>query len=465
MTEACYSRARARDAWNSGNLAETQRLDDIARHVELARWDRGECCGFKCGAKIKVGMRNCYSGFIQAKRLHLMRAWGIPDHIIETLQPNCEHDHGNAEMLRAVLLSDETEENLRRVFLRRIFGWDDGKFINYREELANVASELINVEQAETQITKLRTKLDSVQGDLQRALIAGQIIKAAQVFVKHHISDFAALAGSPAAFVTDKDSQGGYTNEQLIAPITEAILRGIPLVGNCFNIIAGRMYVTIAGYENLLANSAVSGGWLPPTIQLGQVEVVSEAGWVDLPKERWTVRNGKEIKSRAVTGVSKVEAIGTMRRGGQVIEVEYRDRTADGGIDGRIVIRTNYGQGEDSTISKARRKVLRALYAQVSGMGVDDDPDEAGVIEVEATPHQSGPAITVQTSAPTPTDKQPTPTDKLLAAFADLGVTRGQIEGWMAASVEDFGPSDIELLREKYKLMQQGKTWTEATQV
>lgn len=463
MTTACESRLLARAAWQAGNLAETHRHDNDARHVELERWERGECCGFKCGAKVQTGSRNCYSGFIQAKRLFLMRAWGIPDHIIETLQPDCEHDEVNAEMLRAVLLSDEVEDNLRRVFLRKIFGWDDVMFFNYREELRSVANEIINVEQAETQITELRTKLDSVQGDLQRALIAGKIIKAAQVFVKHHIEDFAALAGSPAAFVTDKDAQGGYTNEQLIAPITEAILRGIPLVGNCFNIIAGRMYVTIAGYEYLLATAANSGGWLPPTIQLGQVEVVSEPGWIDLPKERWTTRNGKEIKSRAVTGVSKVEAIGTMRRGEQVIEVEYRDRTGEGGIDGRIVIRTNYGQGEDSTISKARRKVLRALYAQVSGMGVDDDPDDADVIEVESTPHQSGPAITQQPTSTQP-EKPATPTDKLLAAFAELGVTRAQIEGFIAASVEDFRESDIDLLRDKYSKMRQGETWESVTQ-
>ena len=149
MSDACESRQLARAAWNSGNLAETHRHDNDARHVELARWDRGECCGFKCGAKVATGMRNCYSGFIQAKRLHLMRAWGIPDHLIEALQPNCEHDHGNAEMMvDPETHQPHTAHTLNRVPVMLVGGAEPGRNASWRlhdGKLADVAPTLLEL--------------------------------------------------------------------------------------------------------------------------------------------------------------------------------------------------------------------------------------------------------------------------------------------------------------------------------
>ncbi len=65
------------------------------------------------------------------------------------------------------------------------------------------------------------------------------------------------IAGTAIGFRTDKDTDAGttaYSTEIIREVCIEAMLSGLELLGNQFNIIAGRMYTTLEGYQHKLAS-------------------------------------------------------------------------------------------------------------------------------------------------------------------------------------------------------------------
>lgn len=141
-----------------------------------------------------------------------------------------------------------------------------------------------------------------------------------------------ALQGSSLGFRTDKDSTGGYPVQTVVECATEAMLRGLNLAGNEFNIIAGRCYVA----------------------QQGMVHLVR-----DYP---------------GLTDLVHYPEVPVMRDGGAI--VKYRVTWKLNGVPMEIVrmipIRVNNGQGADAILGKAMRKILAAIYQQLTGSTISE---------------------------------------------------------------------------------------------
>lgn len=132
------------------------------------------------------------------------------------------------------------------------------------------------------------------------------------------------LQGSAIGFRTDKDKDGGYSASAVKDAVIEATMRGLFPVGNEFNVIAGRCYVTNEGFTRLLkgmeglTNLKINPE--PPQAN-GNVKVHVSCN-----------HKGIEIK--------------------EVLEFS---------------IRCNAGMGADGIIGKARKKAKKWLYEYLTG--------------------------------------------------------------------------------------------------
>jgi len=177
------------------------------------------------------------------------------------------------------------------------------------------------------------------------------------------MKDIVALQGSCLGFRTDKDSSGGYPEKDVKRCLIEALLQGALPVGNQFNIIASRSYLTkeffeatvptLPGMSNLLYSFEV------PKIVNGGALVGARARWL---------LNDKEMQLQRI--LSK-DAAGTE-------------------IDERIPVRVNSGQGADAILGKATRKLLRMIYGQCTGVHLaDGDADDQSQLRSAAPPMES----------------------------------------------------------------------------
>lgn len=159
------------------------------------------------------------------------------------------------------------------------------------------------------------------------------------------------LQGSALGFLTDRDTAGGYSMEVVRESMIVALMSGVGLTGNQWNIIAGKCYITLAGVERIVY------GW--PGIEFSEdppgVPRVEEAGAGALCEmsARWKL-NGKEDSISCVRG-------------------------GPDDIDTRIPVRVNKGMGADAILGKARRKFLFRVWKRLLGSGVPGAP----VAEVE----------------------------------------------------------------------------------
>lgn len=150
-----------------------------------------------------------------------------------------------------------------------------------------------------------------------------------------------ALANSPLGFLTDRDpakGKPGYGWEVIRDCSVEAALRGVQLVGNQWNIISGRTYITQSGYAWLLKKLEGFADFKPcigcPQIKGDEAVVRCKASWIY-----------KGVK----------ESIG-----------------ADDADPLSFSIRVNAGMGADAVVGKARRKLLKAVYERVTGSETSD---------------------------------------------------------------------------------------------
>jgi hypothetical protein len=151
------------------------------------------------------------------------------------------------------------------------------------------------------------------------------------------------LQGSALGFRTDKDSSGGYPVDVVKEALIEAVLRGVQPVGNHFNIIAGRCYVTKEGFAYLLKNLE---------------------GFTDF---------------RPIYGIPK------SLNGGAIVpcEASWKYFGKSDRLECDIPIKVNSGMGADAILGKAARKLMSRVYAQVTGSEMTDgDATEAEVIDV-----------------------------------------------------------------------------------
>jgi hypothetical protein len=141
------------------------------------------------------------------------------------------------------------------------------------------------------------------------------------------VNGLAALQNSNLGFRTDKPQ--GYDIETVRTCLIEAVLRGVKPVGNEFNIIAGRFYVTKEGFEGMMKREQ----------RLNKFRMDMKVPELDA--------NGK----RAV-----VHCKATWEWDGKpdVLECE-------------IPIRVNAGMSDDAILGKAERKLRARVWKQATG--------------------------------------------------------------------------------------------------
>ena len=161
-----------------------------------------------------------------------------------------------------------------------------------------------------------------------REMLSGPILK-----------QFVALKDTPLGFMTDKGMKDEnkqfkkYTDEQIRDALIEAALKGVYPVGNQFNIIQGRCYITKEGFYELLKRQKGLKYSITPDVP--KVDHGAGKGFVTLTVE-WTY-NG-----------------------------EHHSETMP------FVVKVQYGMEEDAVIGKATRKARAWLYQTITGIEVGD---------------------------------------------------------------------------------------------
>lgn len=141
------------------------------------------------------------------------------------------------------------------------------------------------------------------------------------------------LAGSKLGFKTDKDTSGGYDMKTVKRCLIEAVLTGVNVVGNQFNIIAGNCYITKEGFGYLLKNIPGLSYSIIPELPRINSENTSAAIKMIIS---WTIEGAKDTET----------------------------------ID--LAIRMNKFMGIDAVIGKATRKARKWLYEKITGSELGD---------------------------------------------------------------------------------------------
>jgi hypothetical protein len=188
------------------------------------------------------------------------------------------------------------------------------------------------------------------KGRFEQAIMLADGMTALKDQVRPLVPRVMPLQGSPLGFLTDKDREGGYPADVVTTCLIEAVLRGVYPVGNEFNIISGRCYITKNGFARLVR-------CLP-----GLTDLKLHLG---VPK--------------VSTGGAVVPCRATWRLDGRPDAVERE-----------IPVRLNSGMGADGALGKATRKLLAAVYQQVTGSeqgdldgDVSDPPDSIGATRTD----------------------------------------------------------------------------------
>lgn len=154
------------------------------------------------------------------------------------------------------------------------------------------------------------------------------------------------LQGTKLGFKTDKDNQGGYPIEVVKNCLIEAVLTGVQVAGNHFNIIAGNCYITKEGMGYLLENT---------------------------PGLKYTIVPGLPKINQDKTGAAITMKITWALFGGEKNTQELE-----------IPIRMNNGMGLDAIIGKATRKARAWLFNNLNGTEIGDgDVEDQGYVKTE----------------------------------------------------------------------------------
>ncbi len=169
------------------------------------------------------------------------------------------------------------------------------------------------------------------------------------------------LQGTALGFLTDQDSKGGYGLAVVRDCAIEAMLRGFNVVGNEFNIIAGRFYGTRAGFERLVAEFP---GMRNLVLQPGVPVINNDRGGLVPFTASWTLQ-------------------------GVDMRIDCQ-QTPQG--DYRIPVKVNSGMGADAVIGKATRKMLYRIYQRLNGSSYGLSDGEVGDQEPILTTGEPAPS-------------------------------------------------------------------------
>lgn len=171
-----------------------------------------------------------------------------------------------------------------------------------------------------------------------------------------------ALQGSPLGFRTDKDKEGGYPEAVVKEVIIAAAMLGLMPVGNQFNIIGARFYITKEGFMFLLGNIA----GLRYDVDLA-VPKQSNGGAVVHAHIVWSLHGGEEQC-----------------------------------MDAEIPVRVNNGMGADAVLGKAMRKACCRLYNKLTNSTLSDGDVTEDAPMKDVTPRWSGEVVRERMAAAAP---------------------------------------------------------------
>lgn len=217
----------------------------------------------------------------------------------------------------------------------------------------------------------------------------GLIMAAGMRKLQEHITDemmqdVMQLQGTTLGFRTDKDAGNGYPVQVVRQVFIESVIRGLRPVGNEFNIIGGRLYITKEGFARLVPS------W-PGIAKLKLSPGVPQTG-----------SNGALVPYRASWELNG--------------KPDSLERLKVGDDDNRIPVRVNNGMGVDAIIGKATRKMYAAIYGVLTGLG-DAVPEG----EVDDTPRATAGARRSELTDELP-DVDPDPfSDELRELFSKSG--------------------------------------------
>lgn len=138
--------------------------------------------------------------------------------------------------------------------------------------------------------------------------------------------------------------------------LIEATLRGMPPVGNCWNIISGQSYITKEGFWFLIGKKVQ--GLTDFKVSIGVPKMIKAAG---------DARNASDDEAKGAL----VPCSASWKMHGNADRIERE-----------IPIRVNAMMGADAIMGKAERKILAAAYAQITGTMLGD----ADASEMDAPP-------------------------------------------------------------------------------
>jgi hypothetical protein len=194
------------------------------------------------------------------------------------------------------------------------------------------------------------------------------------------------LAGTSLGFLTDKQGDKQYDVATIRECVVEAMIRGVGVVGNQFNIIAGRFYMARNGWEAKLRKAGCTQ--IVPTV--GKPEDIREGKANDRGFAKFTATFGAQA---------------TCIKGGQRYSVSA---CLSDGIDGRIEA-SAFGRDMSDCLpgmkGKVEARILKKLYCLACDAIESDDEGQDNVIIIEE-PQKQDAAIRQQ-----PEQKHVTETD------------------------------------------------------
>jgi hypothetical protein len=224
-------------------------------------------------------------------------------------------------------------------------------------ELSTVEQQITAIEQvaADNQLTELEC-LPEVTQAVQLARAWSKLRK---LFSGEVLAIVLELKDSPLGFRTDRPPESKehpYSNDVIRDAALECLLRGGKWVGNEFNVIAGRCYLTKEFFERRLA------------------ELVDELRIVEGVPQQY---NGGALVDMRATWIYR----------GHQDSIEC---VKGENCDNRIGVRVNKGMGVDAILGKAKRKLYARIYTRVTGSRWLDQ-DEPELESAERFEKEEGP--------------------------------------------------------------------------
>lgn len=240
-------------------------------------------------------------------------------------------------------------------------------------------------------VTALEERAEEFRGAIEKApqfqrtfLVAQAMRELREMITPDMLECIKAGEGQALGFKTDKWKDGKHYDDDTIRDVTiEATLRGVAMVGNEVNIIAGGFYMAKNGCKRKCKDwpglTGLQVAFGVPEMKGGEALVDARAAYV---------------------------------LDGQEQRFERTEKTLEGGrrFDNRIAIRVNSGQGSDAILGKAERKFYASLLEHLSGEPVDSgDVDESDVIDAKSTPSKAKRSTLFDDEVDEPVDNGPDP--------------------------------------------------------